>query len=192
MRSTRRSPTASAPTIPTPRPRRSSRGIKELGAIISRVGEKPKKGMAIHLDWTGGETQVADPAASRRQADRRAGSSTARCCASGSATSRCRTTSRSRCWAADGASRLHSADLGAAGESAARRRHRDAERHALSASATRPRSTCSTAAARRASTCAGHAVIHTAPNVKENRTPAMSLFASVRRPATGWSGSRGL
>jgi NADH dehydrogenase/NADH:ubiquinone oxidoreductase subunit G len=31
--------------------------IKELGAIITQVGEA-KKGMAIHLDWTGGETQV--------------------------------------------------------------------------------------------------------------------------------------
>src|SRR5688572_2908449 len=31
--------------------------IKELGAIISQVGEA-KKGMAIHLDWTGSETQV--------------------------------------------------------------------------------------------------------------------------------------
>ena len=32
--------------------------LKELGAIISGVGEA-KKGMAIHLDWTGAETQVA-------------------------------------------------------------------------------------------------------------------------------------
>ena len=31
--------------------------IKELGAIMSQVGEA-KKGMAIHLDWTGSETQV--------------------------------------------------------------------------------------------------------------------------------------
>jgi hypothetical protein len=31
--------------------------IKELGAIIAQVGEA-KKGMAIHLDWTGSETQV--------------------------------------------------------------------------------------------------------------------------------------
>ena len=31
--------------------------VKELGAIISSVGEA-KKGMAIHLDWTGNETQV--------------------------------------------------------------------------------------------------------------------------------------
>ena len=31
--------------------------IKELGAIITQVGEA-KKGMAIHLDWTGSETQV--------------------------------------------------------------------------------------------------------------------------------------
>jgi hypothetical protein len=31
--------------------------IKELGAIIGGVGEA-KKGMAIHLDWTGSETQV--------------------------------------------------------------------------------------------------------------------------------------
>jgi hypothetical protein len=32
--------------------------LKELGAIIGGVGEA-KKGMAIHLDWTGSETQVA-------------------------------------------------------------------------------------------------------------------------------------
>jgi Chalcone isomerase-like len=32
--------------------------LKELGAIIGGVGEA-KKGMAIHLDWTGAETQVA-------------------------------------------------------------------------------------------------------------------------------------
>jgi hypothetical protein len=31
--------------------------LKELGAIIGSVGEA-KKGMAINLDWTGGETQV--------------------------------------------------------------------------------------------------------------------------------------
>jgi hypothetical protein len=31
--------------------------LKELGAIIGGVGEA-KKGMAIHLDWTGAETQV--------------------------------------------------------------------------------------------------------------------------------------
>jgi hypothetical protein len=31
--------------------------LKELGAIIAQVGEA-KKGMAIHLDWTGSETQV--------------------------------------------------------------------------------------------------------------------------------------
>jgi hypothetical protein len=31
--------------------------LKELGAIIAAVGEA-KKGMAIHLDWTGSETQV--------------------------------------------------------------------------------------------------------------------------------------
>ena len=31
--------------------------IKELGAVIGGVGEA-KKGMAIHLDWTGSETQV--------------------------------------------------------------------------------------------------------------------------------------
>jgi hypothetical protein len=31
--------------------------LKELGAIIASVGEA-KKGMAIHLDWTGAETQV--------------------------------------------------------------------------------------------------------------------------------------
>ena len=31
--------------------------IKELGAVIGAVGEA-KKGMAIHLDWTGSETQV--------------------------------------------------------------------------------------------------------------------------------------
>jgi hypothetical protein len=31
--------------------------LKELGAIIGGVGEA-KKGMAIHLDWTGSETQV--------------------------------------------------------------------------------------------------------------------------------------
>ena len=31
--------------------------IKELGAVMSGVGEA-KKGMAIHLDWTGSETQV--------------------------------------------------------------------------------------------------------------------------------------
>jgi hypothetical protein len=31
--------------------------VKELGAIITQVGEA-KKGMAIHLDWTGSETQV--------------------------------------------------------------------------------------------------------------------------------------
>ena len=31
--------------------------LKELGAIITQVGEA-KKGMAIHLDWTGNETQV--------------------------------------------------------------------------------------------------------------------------------------
>jgi Chalcone isomerase-like len=31
--------------------------IKELGSIISSVGEA-RKGMAIHLDWTGAETQV--------------------------------------------------------------------------------------------------------------------------------------
>ena len=32
--------------------------LKELGAIIGGVGEA-KKGMAIYLDWTGAETQVA-------------------------------------------------------------------------------------------------------------------------------------
>jgi hypothetical protein len=32
--------------------------LKELGAIIGGVGAA-KKGMAIHLDWTGSETQVA-------------------------------------------------------------------------------------------------------------------------------------
>jgi hypothetical protein len=31
--------------------------LKDLGAIIGGVGEA-KKGMAIHLDWTGSETQV--------------------------------------------------------------------------------------------------------------------------------------
>jgi len=31
--------------------------LKELGAIMSAVGEA-KKGMAIHLDWTGSETRV--------------------------------------------------------------------------------------------------------------------------------------
>ena len=31
--------------------------LKELGAVMSGVGEA-KKGMAIHLDWTGSETQV--------------------------------------------------------------------------------------------------------------------------------------
>jgi hypothetical protein len=32
--------------------------LKELGTIMAGVGEA-KKGMAIHLDWTGSETQVA-------------------------------------------------------------------------------------------------------------------------------------
>ena len=67
--------------------------IKELARDHRRSWEEAKKGMAIHLDWNRQRDAVWSSAASRtRQADRRARTSTARCCASGSATSRCRTT----------------------------------------------------------------------------------------------------
>ena len=70
------------------------------------------------------------------------------------------------------------------------RRHGHAERHALRHSRRDADRTCSIAAARRASTCAGHAVIHTAPNVKQGRARrrriprATRRSASARRPAT--------
>ena len=90
--------------------------IKELAAIMAEIKEA-KKGMAFALDWTGSR----HPARRERQAARQARSremiSTARCCASGSATSRCRTTSRRRCSAADDA-RLHPAAHGSAGNCA--------------------------------------------------------------------------
>ncbi len=62
---------------------------------------------------------------------------------------------------------LHDAGHGGAGARAGGRRHGHAQRQRSSASAMRRRSPCSTTVARRASTCAGHAVIHTAPNVKQ-------------------------
>ena len=64
--------------------------IKELAAIIAELKEA-KKGMAIVLDWTARKPSFW-PKANPWGARSRARTSTARCCASGSATSRCRTT----------------------------------------------------------------------------------------------------
>ena len=71
-----------------------------------------------------------------------------------------------------------------AGARAARQRHRHACNGRCSASATRRRSRCSIAAARRVSISRGHAVIHTAPNVRKVEQSAAAsgrLRAALRR-----------